>query len=770
MTQSPTASDAPRPQRTLVGPLALAAVVVLACELIVMLILSRLPLPQDKPWVEAVCDVSLLTLLSVPSLGWILARPLRRLRTELDIIRHALNNVAIVAVTDGRGRITYANDMFCRISKYSRGELLGQDHRILNSGYHPKSYFREMYATIGRGRIWRGEFCNRAKDGTIYWVDTVITPSVDRRGRVQSYTAIRLDITARKQAEFELERQMQMQTALTRLLRVANEASSIEDLLERSLDILLFSGSVLKIAPAGAIHVAGAGATRPLYTARHGLSDEEVRRYIACCVPGASPADAEPGQPSWSARDAIAVPIRIGTDVRGHLLVFACPCTEDQLQQRTRFLHTVAGVLGIALWRLEMMADLRRARDLADAGSRAKSLFLAKMSHEIRTPMTAILGYADVLAESLAGLPCPSVVHEAVETIRTNGRHLLGLLNDVLDLSRIEAGQLMIEPARVSPVQVVEEVVSLLRVTAREKGLALDVRYETPLPETIRTDPLRLRQILVNLVGNAVKFTETGRVTVGVALERDKPGRRLRFAVEDTGIGMSPDQLERIFEAFVQGDDTMTRRFGGSGLGLCVSRHLARMLGGDIEPSSEPGRGSRFVLTIDPGPLEGVTIVQPRAWISAPPSTGSAPASPPASTLRGLRILLAEDGVDNQRLIRFILRRAGAIVDVAEDGLEAVAKCVSASRQARPYDVILMDMQMPRLDGYGATRRLRALGVHTPIIALTAHAMSGDREKCLRAGCDAYATKPIDRDALLRLIQQTVQGRAHAAGQAEPTA
>ncbi len=746
-----------RPDGTWVRLLLQAAAIVLTAELIVMLILPQILPPGSSALLEACCDVGLLVMLSAPALWWVVLRPLRRVQTELDVVRRALNQVAIVAMTDARGRITYANDVFCRISKYSREELLGQDHRIVNSGYHPKSYFREMYATISRGRIWRGEFRNRAKDGSIYWVDSVIVPTLDRRGRVRGYTAIRLDITARKQAELELERQIQMQTALTRLLRIANEATSVHDLLERTLDILLFSSRLLNIDPRGAILVAQGGPDPSPAIASHGLSDEEVRQMMR-----------EPDRITRRSAELVStdlhaaphpIPIRCNGSIRGHLILFPRKTAGQSDPRRKRFLTTVSGVLAMALRRLETINDLRRARDAAEAGNRAKTTFVANVSHEIRTPMTAILGYGDVLHDALRRLDVPPEVPQAIETIRSNGQHLLSLLNDILDLSKIEAGQLTVEPMDVWPAQILEEVLSLMRVRAADRGLDLVVRYETPIPERIRSDPLRLRQILVNLIGNAIKFTEHGGVRVRVAFDDSRPDTpRLRFTVEDTGIGMTPEQLEHIFDAFVQADATMTRRFGGTGLGLYISRHLAAMLGGELTAESTPGRGSTFTFTVATGPLKNVRFVRPdRDGLGMPQRQGHARSEPHDRPLDGVRILLAEDGPDNQRLIRFILKRAGAEVDVASDGLEAVERCLSALREGCPYDVILMDMQMPRLDGYSATRRLRDEGIRTPIIALTAHAMSDDRRKCLRAGCDAYATKPIDRAALLRLIADHVR-------------
>ncbi len=387
---------------------------------------------------------------------------------------------------------------------------------------------------------------------------------------------------------------------------------------------------------------------------------------------------------------------------------------------------------------VERTAELTEARNLALQAAQVKSEFLANMSHEIRTPLTAILGFTDVLAD-----PHLSTTEHAttLDTIRRNGEHLLSVINDILDLSKIEAGKLRLDAVPCRLADVVHSVTALMEPRARDTGLAFAVEYDGPVPDEIRADPTRLRQILVNLLGNAIKFTPAGSVRLVIRFER----RRLRFDVVDTGIGVAPEVQARLFTPFTQADPSTSRRFGGTGLGLAISRRLARLLGGDLRVRSKPGAGSTFTLEIDPGPLATTALVT-----HPTPAPAPAPATTPESDapLRG-RVLLAEDAPDNQRLVCFYLRRAGAEVDVAENGIVACALAL-----ARSYDVVLMDMQMPELDGYAATARLRAAGYRGPIVALTAHAMDGDRDKCLQAGCDDFATKPIDRPVLLGLVRR----------------
>ena len=401
--------------------------------------------------------------------------------------------------------------------------------------------------------------------------------------------------------------------------------------------------------------------------------------------------------------------------------------------------------------------SLERAKIAAEAANHAKSQFLANMSHEIRTPMTAILGYADFILDENVGRD----VREHVAVIKRNGEHLLQVISDILDLSKIEAGRVQVEPTRCSPVQLVAEVVSLMRPQAAAKQLNLKTELAHPLPETVLTDPLRLRQVLVNLVGNAIKFTNQGDVRIAVRLNTDRDHLSLCFDVTDTGIGMNEEQVGKLFQPFNQVDNSSTRKFGGTGLGLCISRHLAEALGGTIDVRSEPGKGSTFSVTIDPGLLDGTHMIQnaQEALLDRPPSMTTA--TPDKIVLHG-RILLAEDGLDNQRLICLLLRNAGAQVSVVENGQLAVETALAACEAGEPFDVILMDMQMPVLDGYQATWQLRKLDYAGPIVALTAHAMVEDCQKCLDAGCDDYLPKPFQHRALLEMVARAYHCRERA--------
>ncbi|MCY2992779.1 MAG: PAS domain S-box protein [Planctomycetota bacterium] len=391
--------------------------------------------------------------------------------------------------------------------------------------------------------------------------------------------------------------------------------------------------------------------------------------------------------------------------------------------------------------------DLAAARSAAETANQAKSQFLANMSHEIRSPMTAILGFSELL--TLSDVPAPRQ-REFLGFIHSNGQALLALINDILDLSRIEADRLELERRDCSLQPLIQAVLSVVGVWAAEKKLQLEVLYQPPLPEQIRTDPARLRQILVNLLVNAVKFTEQGQVCLTVRCVREADGSpRMQFAVSDSGIGISAARIGELFQPFMQADPSMTRRYSGTGLGLAISKRLAQALGGDIQVTSELGRGSTFTLTIDPGPLPDP---------GTPPVSQGSPTVGEIMLSEGLlptlqgRVLFAEDMPNLQLVVRQVLSNLNLDLETASDGYAACELAEKSEAEGRPYDLILMDIQMPRRNGYEATRWLRQRGWHGPIVALTAQAMIGDREKCLAAGCDDYLVKPISMKAFIGIL------------------
>ncbi len=440
------------------------------------------------------------------------------------------------------------------------------------------------------------------------------------------------------------------------------------------------------------------------------------------------------------------IPLRDGRTI--HAAVRLVPVRNDR--------GLVTGMVGVAMditKQKRIEREMQEAKEQAEETNKTKGEFLANMSHEIRTPMTAILGFAEQLRDSHLSV---SDRQNYLAVIQRNGEHLLDLINDVLDLSKIEAGRMTVEKTPTNIPSILSDVASMMRIRAEDKEISFSVEYESELPETIETDPSRLRQALVNLAGNAVKFTETGSVRIAVEFlpERFNGAPAVEFRVMDTGIGIPKQKLRSLYEPFVQADASTSRKYGGTGLGLAITRHIAELLDGDLSVASIEGKGSTFTLTIPTGPLEGVDMLdEPGEALNGDREHAENPhgASKP---LKGMKILLAEDGPDNQLLIKTVLKnKAGAHVEVAPNGIQALEKV----KQAGAFDLILMDMQMPRMDGYQATRELRRRGYKHPILALTAHAMEGDKQKSRAAGCDDHVSKPIRGSELIEAIMNQIK-------------
>ncbi|MDG9668553.1 response regulator [Hahella sp. CR1] len=397
-----------------------------------------------------------------------------------------------------------------------------------------------------------------------------------------------------------------------------------------------------------------------------------------------------------------------------------------------------------ALARREMETE-RLERLKAEAENRSKSEFLAHLSHELRTPLTAILGYTELL---IAQDNAPDNL-SYLQIVQRNGQHLLSLLNDILDISKIEAGKLEMEFVRVNLQAFLADLYSLMAVSAQDKNLHLSFIADSPLPENIETDPIRLRQILLNLIGNAIKFTEQGEVTVRVQMVKEEEQEKVQFKVLDTGPGISLADQKRLFQPFTQVYANSMRRGEGAGLGLAISRQLAHRLGGDIRLSSRPGEGSDFTAIVKPGPLEGVKRIQPDL------ETGGA-AEPHATRTHQVQghLLVADDLPDIRRLIGHLVESAGARVSYAQNGAEAVRIVSEAAQSDSPIDLVIMDMHMPVLDGHSATRELRRRGHETPVLALTAATMRGERERCLASGCTDHLSKPVNVSQLFTLIER----------------
>jgi len=851
----------------------------------------------------------------------------RQLLRELSDFKLALDSSAIVAITDPSGVITYANDRFCEISGYSRPELLGNTHRLLNSGYHPPEFFRDLWQTISGGQIWRGEIRNRAKDGRLYWTGSTIVPFLDSRGRVFQHLAIRFDITARKQAETDLQgNNALLQTigrAQSQFITAGNRRAIFEDLLEGLLELTDseygFIGEVLfrdggeatmeesfmkirgvpHLKTHGITNIAWDEETRQLYAENYsqGMEFDNLNTLFGAVIltgepviansprtdprrggtpDGHPPLDAFLGLPFFSGSDLVGMvgianrpggydeamveylrPVLVTCSnlIKGyrldrrrreaeaarqaaerqaakrlasieaavdgiaildgeryqylnpaHVEMFGYDSSDELLGQSWRQLYspeelrrfeeevfpvlmrdrtwkgeaeatrkdgsTFAEDLSLTFTeddllicvcrdvsdRKETEARLRKTNEELQRATRLKDEFLANMSHELRTPLNAILGLTEGLQEEVFG-PLNDGQKKSLRTVEGSAHHLLELINDILDLAKIEAGQMELDRAPTAVEPLCRASLSFVKQQAHKKGVRLDVQIARGLPDLV-IDERRIRQVLINLLNNAVKFTPAGgTVTLRVSLKCDFPPEAeghpddphpcfLRFVVADTGIGISPEHLEKLFKPFTQIDSALNRQYEGTGLGLSLVKRIVELHGGGVAVASQVGKGSRFGFDL---PCDDILMQVPKVTASGPPEYLSSPEEIAAADPL---ILLAEDNQANTLTLSSYLQAKGYRVAIAKDGEEAVAAV-----EAECPDLILMDIQMPKIDGLEAIRRIRDnpnfAGV--PIVALTALAMEGDREKCLAAGADEYLPKPVKLKQLTAMIQDFLE-------------
>ncbi|MEZ5739635.1 MAG: ATP-binding protein [Burkholderiaceae bacterium] len=549
---------------------------------------------------------------------------------------------------------------------------------------------------------------------------------------------------------------------LGRMLKHLDPSRAVPDRVRSALDSL--AESLLLVDAKGQIVLANQSFASLVNESQEKLLGRKAVQFAWITGDGTPmPAGELPWLISQSTREALRnLPIALidGSGQKRSFLANCSPIMGDA--------DTVNGVLVslddvTELERKEVL--LREATDKALAANQAKSEFLANMSHEIRTPMNAVLGFTELIRRGSATSQEQS--RRYLDTIHRNGKHLLDLINDILDLSKVESGEFATERIACEPHRIAAETIEILHVRAQEKGITLSLDVQGSVPRSIAGDPARLRQILTNLTGNAIKFTEKGSVTIRERWLGDAHGGRLELSIIDSGIGIPQDKLASIFEPFTQAESSTTRRFGGTGLGLTISRRFARAMGGDIEVTSIIGQGSTFTvrLPVDQadehhGPLELIAATD--ALASTEQQAGPAQTS---WRFTDCRILVADDSPENRQLVNVLLSEVGITVTEAEDGRQACDK----ARQG-DFDLVLMDMQMPVLDGYSATRELREAGLSIPIIAFTAHALTGFDKEIREAGCDGYLTKPIDIDAMFELLGSHLNGErvTHAQAATDP--
>jgi PAS domain S-box-containing protein len=619
-------------------------------------------------------------------------------RRELATQKFALDQHAIVSITDTAGTILYANDRFCDISGYAREELLGRNHRIINSGTHPTEMFRDMWQTISLGQVWRGEVCNRARSGNLYWVSATIVPLLNASGEPERHIAIRTDITDRKRIEAQLSEQLHLVEELI-------EAIPLPVYLKNS------AGNYVRLNRAFELFFQISREELLGHTLNDLLPPEDANLHTE--------KDAElfasKGLQSYEA----AVHSRDG-------LIHDTVYRKAVLTRRDGSVSGLLGVIVDITERKRAEFEVLRAKEAAEAASRAKSDFLANMSHEIRTPMNGVIGMTDLALETAL----TAEQREYLSIAKSSAESLLTIINDILDFSKIEAGKLLVEEISFDLYRLIAEVLKPLALRAYEKGIELLSEVLHDVPRYVRGDPSRIRQVLVNLIGNAIKFTNNGEIALRTELLQLQEGHAIiHFAVRDTGIGIAPDKQDLIFDAFSQEDTSTTRKYGGTGLGLSICRRLVELMGGRIWLHSQMGEGSTFHFSVQLELSEQATSAQ-----------GS------QVNLVGRRILVVDDNATNRRILSSMLNLLKTIPRTVDSAQAALALMEEGNTD---FDCILLDAQMPEMDGYELARRLHATYKYLPpMLMLSSGALRGDAQRCQEAGIAGFFSKPISLDEL----------------------
>lgn len=686
---------------------------------------------------------------------------LRETLSELEFQKYALDQHAIVSMTDPSGNIIYANNKFSELSRYSTEELMGQNHRILNSDYHPYEFFRDMWKAIGCGKIWHSEVRNRRKDGNYYWVDSTIVPFMNDQGCPVRYISISTDITARKEIEQKLQEQGEFYEYISETL---GEGLYVQDINGRCTYM-------------------NSEAERLLGWTRAELISKPVHEILYKQTANGHLLSGRDCHPTLETKNKVGSHYDDQYFVRKDGTVFPVEFSSQTIM-RDGVVDSVVVAFQDITERKKSEEKLRQAKNVAEQANKVKGEFLANMSHEIRTPMNGIIGMTELALDT-------ELSHEQREylsLVKSSADELMHIINDILDFSKIESGKMNIEIVEFSLEQLLRNTMKSFAVRAHQKKLTLLLNVAPDVPPRVLGDPGRLRQVIVNLVGNAIKFTESGEIEVAVLLVDNarENNANLRFNVRDTGIGIPRDKFKTIFKSFSQADTTTTRKYGGTGLGLTISAQLIELMGGKIGLESELGKGSSFHFILDMPAIADNALAQNQhaaqfrelgntGYMLKPVSESNlqeaitaALVEPPQQleplimrhalrdTRRKLNFLLAEDNAVNQKLVVLLLGKLGHTVTVANNGIETLLHWHN-----RQFDAILMDVDMPEMNGYETTRRIRekeqTSGAHIPIVAMTAHAMQGVREECLRRGMDGYLSKPIDTEALWRELDSVTQ-------------
>lgn len=643
-------------------------------------------------------------------------RELARSLRELEFQKFALDQHSIVSISDRAGIITYINHKFSEISQYPPSELIGQDHRILNSGFHPRVFFQDMWATIARGEVWQGEVRNRKKSGEFYWVDSTIVPFLDAEGKPERYVSIRTDITQRKTNDGLIK---EASARLSLALEGSNLVMWDWNLSNNEVYLSEYWGDLL-----GLEHAATWTTATELNQLAHPDDQAMLQLRIIAVLKGEDS--------FYETEHRVR---RVSGDwvwIQSHGKVVE----RDENGRALRMTGTNADITARKLTE----AALQKAKESAEEVSRLKSDFLSNMSHEIRTPMNGIIGMTELALDT----QLDEEQREYLTLVKSSAASLLGIINDILDFSKIEAGRLDVEVIEFSLEDLLRDTMKSLAHRAHQKNLELLLHIAPDVPERLMGDPGRIRQVLVNLVGNAVKFTERGEVEVSVKLlgEIADGVAEVQFSVRDTGIGIPLDKFKVIFESFSQADTSTTRNYGGTGLGLTISAQLVELMGGQIWPESSVGKGSTFFFNLK----MPVTSISPYAAYQA---TGK---------VSGLPVLVVDDNKTNRFLLTEMLENWKMKPVAVASGKEALAELARAAEQGQPYSLALFDVQMPDMSGFELVEAVQryAAGSAEAIMMLTSEGQRGDAQRCRELGISSYLLKPISQSELLDAIMTTL--------------